>query len=160
MNFKVGQGIDCHQLIEGIPLIIGGVQIEYSKGSKGHSDGDVLFHALTDAILGANNKGDIGIHFPSSDPKWKNADSSNFLKHSYNLMIDEGYSIGNIDSTIILQEPKLLPYIQQMKSNIANILQLSTTEISIKATTTDHLGFIGKNEGICSLASVMIFKNE
>lgn len=159
MSFRIGQGIDCHQLIDGISLIIGGVSIEYTKGSKGHSDGDVLYHALTDALLGSINAGDIGVYFPSMDPQWKNADSSIFVKHAYKTVIEAGYVIANIDSTVIIQAPKINPHIQKMKINIAKITKLKTDQISIKATTTDHLGFIGKSDGLCAIVSVLINKS-
>jgi len=158
MQYRIGNGIDIHQLEEGIPLIIGGVPIPFQKGSKGHSDGDVLFHAIVDAILGSLSLGDIGKYFPSDNSKWKNADSRIFLEHVFKLINEKGYSIENIDATIILQEPILNPHILQMREKIASILSADLDQISVKATTTDKLGFIGKSEGIAATASVLIKK--
>ncbi len=158
MQYRIGNGIDIHQLEEGIPLIIGGVPIPSQKGSKGHSDGDVLFHAIVDAILGSLSLGDIGKYFPSDNSKWKNADSRNFLEHVFKLINEKGYSVENIDATIILQEPILNPHILHMREKIASILSADLDQISVKATTTDKLGFIGKGEGIAATASVLIKK--
>jgi len=158
MQYRIGNGIDIHQLEEGIPLIIGGVPIPFQKGSKGHSDGDVLFHAIVDAILGSLSLGDIGKYFPSDNSKWKNADSSIFLEHVFKLINEKGYSVENIDATIILQEPIISPHILQMREKIASILSADLDQISVKATTTDKLGFIGKGEGIAATASVLIKK--
>ena len=158
MQYLIGSGIDIHQLEEGIPLIVGGVSIPYSKGSKGHSDGDVLFHAIVDAILGSLALGDIGKHFPSDNPSWKDVESRIFLEYSYKLMDEKGYSVENIDATIILEEPVLNPHILQMRGNIATILSTDLNQISVKATTTDKLGFIGKGEGISATVSTLIKK--
>ena len=158
LNYRIGQGFDTHRLKENIPLIIGGVAIPYHMGSKGHSDGDVLFHALVDAILGALAQGDIGEHFPSDGPRWKNANSKLFLKYTYGLMEEKGYSVENVDSTIILQEPFLKPHIPAMRENTASLLFTDISRISIKATTTDKMGFIGKGEGIASIVSVLLKK--
>ena len=158
MQYLIGNGIDIHQLEEGLPLVIGGVSIPYSKGSKGHSDGDVLFHAIVDAILGSLALGDIGKHFPSDNPRWKNADSRIFLEHACKLMGEKGYSVENIDATVILQVPVLNPYIEKMRKNIATVLSVDLNQISVKATTTDKLGFIGKGEGIAATASALIKK--
>ena len=158
MQYLIGNGIDFHQLEEGLPLIIGGVSIPYSRGSKGHSDGDVLFHAIVDAILGSLSLGDIGKYFPSNNPSLKDVESRLFLEHSYKLMDEKGYSVENIDSTIILQEPILNPHILQMRKNIATILSSDLNQISVKATTTDKLGFIGKGEGISATVSILIKK--
>ena len=141
---KIGYGFDAHQLARGYRLVIGGIKIPFEKGSKGHSDGDVLIHAIVDALLGAVAEGDIGTHFPSNDDKWKNADSAIFLKHAIKLVNDKGYKVSNIDCTVILQEPKLSEYIQQIRENLALKLNLSIEYISVKATTTDYLGFIGR----------------
>ena len=156
MAVRIGQGIDAHQLEEGTPLIIGGVSIPYSKGSKGHSDGDVLFHSIVDAILGALALGDIGEHFPSEDNRWENANSKSFLEYAYNLMSDKGFSLGNLDATIILQQPKLISHIIEMRKNIASILHTEMDSISVKATTTDEMGFTGKGYGIAATAVVLI----
>ena len=159
MQNRIGFGIDVHQLEAETPLIIGGVSISHSKGSKGHSDGDVLIHAIVDAILGAMALGDIGQHFPSDDVRWKDADSKIFLNHASTLLMEERYRVENIDATIILQNPKLSPYILQMRKNIAEILTIELNKISIKTTTTDHLGFIGKGEGIAASAVILITYN-
>ena len=159
MKNRIGQGFDVHKLEFGTPLIIGGVSIPSNKGSKGHSDGDVLYHAIVDALLGSISKGDIGQHFPSSDNKWENANSQLFLEKACALINSKGYFIGNIDSTVILQEPQLNPYIAQMKKNIADILSISIDNVSVKATTTDKLGLIGSGEGIASMANVIISKS-
>ena len=156
MGVRIGQGIDAHQLEEGTPLIIGGVSIPYSKGSKGHSDGDVLFHSIVDAILGALALGDIGEHFPSEDNRWDNANSKSFLEHVYNLMSDNGFSLGNLDATVILQQPKLISHIIEMRKNIASILHAEMDSISVKATTTDEMGFTGNGSGIAATAVVLI----
>ncbi len=158
MQYRIGNGIDIHQLEEGIPLIIGGVPISFQKGSKGHSDGDVLFHAIVDAILGSLSLGDIGNHFPSDNPRWKDADSRLFLEHVSKLMNETGYSVENVDATIILQEPVLSPHILLIRKNISAVLLVDLEQISVKATTTDRLGFIGRGEGITATASVLIKK--
>ena len=158
MSIRIGQGFDVHQLEPEIPLIIGGVYIPFDKGSKGHSDGDVLYHTLTDAILGALALGDIGQHFPYNDDRWQNADSSQFLAHSFRLIQDKGYEVANIDSTIVLQSPQVGSYIQAMKENIAGILGINIDQVSVKATTTDKLGFTGRREGIAASAVVLLKK--
>ena len=159
MQNRIGYGIDAHRLEVGTPLIIGGVSIPFSKGSKGHSDGDVLFHAIVDAILGSLALGDIGQHFPSNETRWDNANSRIFLDHTLTLMVEMGFLIENIDTTIILQAPKLTPHILQMRKNIAEILSTDLGQISVKATTTDKMGFIGKGEGIAATAVVLILDN-
>tara|TARA_B100000315_G_scaffold18260_1_gene16323 strand:+ start:233 stop:709 length:477 start_codon:yes stop_codon:yes gene_type:complete len=158
MQYRIGNGIDIHQLEEGIPLIIGGISIPFKNGSKGHSDGDVLFHAIVDAILGSLSLGDIGKYFPSDNSNWKNADSRIFLEHAFKLINEQGYSVENIDATIILQEPIINSHILYIRENIASILSADLDQISVKATTTDKLGFIGKGEGIAATASVLIKK--
>ena len=159
MKNRIGQGIDVHQLVVGTPLIIGGVSISYSRGSKGHSDGDVLFHAIVDAILGSLALGDIGQHFPSDNVRWKDAESTIFLEHVSTLLAEKGFVIENIDATIILQNPKLTPHILQMRKNISEILSVDLDKISVKATTTDRMGFIGKCEGIAATAVILISDN-
>ena len=159
MNNRIGQGIDIHKLDSGTPLIIGGVLIPSNKGSVGHSDGDVLYHATVDACLGAMALGDIGQYFPSSDKKWKNMNSKHFMAETYILINEKGYKISNIDSTIILQEPQIHCHIKKMKKNISEIFSMSINDISIKATTTDNLGFIGMKEGIAATSIVMISKD-
>jgi len=158
MAFRIGQGIDIHQLSSGYELIIGGIAIPFDKGSKGHSDGDVLFHSIVDALLGAMSMGDIGQYFPSSDKKWKGASSHLFLLHALTLLNEKGFKIENIDATIILQEPHINRYIPQIKKNLSKILNLSENFISVKATTSDHLGFCGRGEGIYASAIVLIYE--
>ena len=160
MSFRIGQGIDTHQLVDGYALIIGGVTIPFKKGSKGHSDGDVLLHAIVDALLGAISMGDIGQHFPSSDDRWKDTDSNVFLTHTHSLLSDAGYKIQNIDATITLQEPHINEYIPQMKTNIVTILHMDKDSISVKATTSDHLGYCGRGEGISANAIALVSKKE
>ena len=160
MSFRIGQGIDTHQLVDGCKLVIGGVPIPFEKGSKGHSDGDVLLHAIVDALLGSISMGDIGLHFPSSDDRWKDANSSLFLSHANSLVNDIGYKIQNIDATVILQEPHISEYISQMKTNIATILQINENSVSVKATTSDHLGYCGRGEGISATAIALVSKEE
>ena len=156
MPTRIGNGFDVHQLEVGIPLIIGGVSIPFHKGSKGHSDGDVLYHAMVDALLGSLALGDIGMHFPSDDARWKDADSRKFLEHAFSLIKEKGYSVNNVDSVIILQKPTLAPHILGMRKNIAQILSIDLTQTSVKATTTDNLGYIGKGEGIAAAAAIII----
>jgi len=156
LNNRIGQGIDVHKLVAGTPLIIGGVSIPYPKGSKGHSDGDVLYHAIVDAILGALSLGDIGQHFSSDDDKWKDAPSRKFLEHAKYLMQENGYTTFNIDATVILQDPKINIYIIEMRKNIAHILSLDIDAVSVKSTTTDYLGVIGSGEGIAATAVALL----
>ena len=157
MSFRIGQGYDAHQLKIGLPLIIGGIDIPHKKGVLAHSDGDVLIHAIIDAMLGAFNLGDIGKLFPNSS-KWENASSLQMLQFAYDFIIHKfpNASILNIDSTIILEKPKLSPYISKMKLNITNILPIGDADMSIKATTTDKLGFIGLEQGIAAQAVCLI----
>lgn len=154
--FRIGQGFDVHQLGEGVPLIIGGVTIPYEKGLIGHSDADVLLHTIADALLGAIGEGDIGKHFPDTDPAFKGADSAKLLAHVWELVERKGYTLTNVDCTIIAQQPKMAPYIEVMKSRIAEILKASTDQVNVKATTTEKLGFTGRGEGIASQAVVLI----
>lgn len=155
---RVGQGYDVHQLVAGRPLIIGGVHIPYEKGLLGHSDADVLLHAVTDACLGAVGLGDIGSYFPDNDDAYKNADSAVLLKNVWEMIKDKGYQLVNIDATIIAQKPKMAPYIELMKTNIASVLEAEREQINVKATTTEKLGFTGREEGIASLAVVLLEK--
>ncbi len=145
---KIGIGYDVHQLVEGRKLIIGGIEIPYPKGLLGHSDADVLIHAIMDSILGALSLGDIGKHFPDTDPQYKDISSLILLKRVYDIMRSENYTIGNIDAIVVAQEPKLSPYIDSMKEKIADVLKVSKDKINIKATTTEKLGFEGRKEGI------------
>ncbi|MGM8216211.1 2-C-methyl-D-erythritol 2,4-cyclodiphosphate synthase [Bacillaceae bacterium W0354] len=154
--FRVGQGFDVHQLVEGRPCIIGGVEIPFEKGLAGHSDADVLLHTITDAALGAIGEGDIGKHFPDTDPAYKDADSKILLQDVWKKVKDKGYVLGNLDCTIIAQAPKMAPYIEEMKRVIANLLQVDVSLINIKATTTEKLGFTGRKEGIAAQAVILL----
>ncbi len=158
MSFRIGQGIDFHQLAEGRELWLGGVLIPHHKGAVGHSDADVLLHAICDAMLGALCLGDIGKHFPDTDAAYKGIDSKVLLQRCYHLIKDHGYGIVNIDSTLLLQAPKISPYVEQMRRTIADILQLEITDVSIKATTTEHLSFIGREEGVVATANILLEK--
>ena len=153
---RIGHGYDVHRLVEGRLLILGGVDIPYEKGLLGHSDADVLLHAISDALLGAAALGDIGKHFPPDDPKFLDADSLLLLDHVGKLLAGEGYTISNIDATVIAQRPKLAPYIEQMRANIANVLSLDINQVSVKATTEEKLGFTGSGEGISAHAVTLI----
>ena len=155
--YRIGQGIDFHQLVKNVPLIIGNVTIPFHKGSEGHSDGDVLLHALTDAIFGSIGAGDLGFHFPSTSSRWKDADSTIFLEYAVNMLKDSKYKIINTDSTIILQKPKLSSYIPEIKKKISQITDCKN--VSVKSTTTDYLGFVGSSKGICAISTVLIYKN-
>jgi len=153
---RIGSGIDFHQLVEGRDLWIGGVKIPHSKGALGHSDADVLLHAICDALLGAACLGDIGVHFPDTSNEFKNIDSKILLARTVDLIKKEGYSIGNIDSTLCLQAPKIKPYVVQMQETIAAICGISIKDISIKATTTEEMGFVGREEGLVAYATVLL----
>ncbi|AMX84867.1 2-C-methyl-D-erythritol 2,4-cyclodiphosphate synthase [Geobacillus subterraneus] len=157
--FRIGQGFDVHQLAEGRPLIIGGVHIPYEKGLLGHSDADVLLHAVADACLGAIGAGDIGRHFPDTDPRYKDADSTELLAHVWALVRQEGYTLVNADCTIIAQKPKMAPYIEDMKTMIARLLEAERSQVNVKATTTEKLGFTGREEGIAAQAVVLLQKS-
>jgi 2-C-methyl-D-erythritol 2,4-cyclodiphosphate synthase len=156
---KVGQGFDVHQLVSGRKCIIGGVEIPFDKGLEGHSDADVLLHAISDAILGAAGLGDIGKHFPNTDPSIKNIDSRNILKKIVLLLHEKKYSIINIDATVICELPKLTPYIDRMKNNIASDCNIEINAVNIKATTTETLGFTGRGEGIAAQAICLVESN-
>lgn len=158
MAYRIGQGIDFHQLAEGRELWLGGVLIPHHKGCVGHSDADVLLHAICDAMLGAICLGDIGQHFPDTDATYKNIDSKILLKHCYELVRAKGYHLVNIDSTLLLQAPKIRPYVAQMVETIAAIVRLHPEDVSVKATTTEHLSFIGREEGVVATANVLLEK--
>ena len=155
---RVGSGFDIHRFEDGEYLTLGGVKIPFSKGLQAHSDGDVLVHSLIDAILGAINAGDIGAHFPDDDVQYKNANSLDLLQNIYKLMSSEGYFLMNMDATIILEKPKLSKYIDKMKENIAETLSCSKDILSIKATTSESIGFVGRQEGIACLCSILLDK--
>ena len=156
---RIGSGVDFHQLVEGRDLWIGGIKIPHSKGALGHSDADVLLHAICDALLGALCLGDIGVHFPDTSGEYKNIDSKILLKRTYDLITKEGYSVVNIDTTLCLQAPKIKPYVPAMQQAIADILNISIKDISIKATTTETMGFVGREEGLVAYATVLLKKN-
>ena len=160
MEMRIGHGVDVHKLSPEIPLILGGINIPSKFGSKGHSDGDVVIHSLVDAILGALALGDIGTYFPSNNAKYKNADSKIFLDFAIEKLKEKKYSINNIDINIILESPKINPHINSIKNNLSKILYLSSEDISIKATTTDKLGFIGEKKGIMSTSTILVKKDE
>lgn len=159
MNLRIGFGVDFHQLANDREFWLGGVKIAHSKGALGHSDADVLLHAICDAMLGAACLGDIGVHFPDTDASLKNIDSKILLKKSFELIQKEGYSIINIDSTLCLQSPKIKDYVPQMQSVIAGILSLEPNAVSIKATTTEKMGFVGREEGLVAYASILLQKD-
>ncbi|ALC83310.1 MULTISPECIES: 2-C-methyl-D-erythritol 2,4-cyclodiphosphate synthase [Bacillus] len=156
--FKIGQGFDVHQMVENRPLIIGGVTIPYEKGLLGHSDADVLLHTIADACLGAVGEGDIGRHFPDTDPDFKDADSFKLLQHVWAIVKEKGYILGNLDCTIIAQKPKMAPYIPAIKERIAEALEADLEQVNVKATTTEKLGFTGREEGIASQAVILLQK--
>ncbi len=157
---RIGQGYDVHQLVVNRPLIVGGIEIPYEKGLLGHSDADVLLHAITDACLGAVGLVDIGTHFPDNDNAYKGVDSALLLKQAWELVKQKGYNLVNMDCTIIAQKPKMAPYIPLMKARIAQIIQVEEDQINVKATTTEKLGFTGREEGIASLAVVLLESNK
>jgi len=158
MALRIGNGYDVHALCEGRKLVLGGVEIEYEKGLLGHSDADVLVHAIMDALLGAASLGDIGKHFPDTDEKYKGIKSILLLEHVGKLLLEKGYSINNIDSIIVAQKPKLAPFIYLMRKNIADALNISKDFVSVKATTTEKLGFEGEGKGISSYSVCLIEK--
>ncbi|MGL5939018.1 MAG: 2-C-methyl-D-erythritol 2,4-cyclodiphosphate synthase [Waterburya sp.] len=156
MNIRIGNGYDIHQLVSDRPLILGGVNIPHSLGLLGHSDADVLTHAIMDALLGALGMGDIGHYFPPSDPKWQGADSLVLLQQVTTMIQSQGWQIGNIDSTVVAEQPKLKPHLKAMRSKLAQILGVTIEQISIKATTNEKLGAVGREEGICAYAVVLL----
>ncbi|WP_053217637.1 2-C-methyl-D-erythritol 2,4-cyclodiphosphate synthase [Virgibacillus senegalensis] len=158
--FRIGQGFDVHQFAEGRPCIIGGVDIPYEKGLLGHSDADVLLHTIADACLGAIGEGDIGKHFPDTDPAFKDADSERLLIHVWQLVKEKGYKLGNLDCTVIAQAPKMAPYIDEIRTNICRILDVDVMQVNVKATTTEKLGFPGRKEGIAAQAVVLLHNDQ
>lgn len=157
MNIRIGNGFDVHRLVEGRDLYMCGVKIPYTLGLLGHSDADVALHALSDALLGAAALRDIGYHFPDTDPAYKGADSRRLLREVVRLLAEKGYRPGNVDVTIMAQAPKMLPYIEQMRANIADDLGVAVDDVSVKATTTEKLGFAGRGEGIAAMATALIY---
>lgn len=158
--FRIGQGFDVHQFAEGRPLIIGGIEIPFEKGLLGHSDADVLLHTVADACLGAIGEGDIGRYFPDTDPEFKDADSAKLLEHVWGIVKEKGYELVNADCTIIAQKPKMAPHISKMQERIAQLLETEKENINVKATTTEKLGFTGREEGIASQAVVLLKKKD
>ena len=158
MKIRTGIGYDVHQLKEGLPLWLGGIQVPHTKGLVGHSDADVLIHAICDALLGAAALGDIGQHFPDTDPAYKGIDSKVLLKSVCRLLGEKGYTIGNVDAILCMQKPKVASYIPVMRQTLAETMDISLDDISVKATTTEHLGFEGREEGISAIANVLITK--
>jgi 2-C-methyl-D-erythritol 2,4-cyclodiphosphate synthase len=158
--FRIGFGIDFHQLVEGRDLWIGGIKLPHSKGALGHSDADVLLHAICDAMLGAACLGDIGFHFPDTDEAYKNIDSKILLEKTKELIAKAGYQIGNIDATICLEFPKIKPHAPEMRKVIAAILSVDENAVSVKATTSERMGFVGREEGIAAYATVLLMANQ
>jgi 2-C-methyl-D-erythritol 2,4-cyclodiphosphate synthase len=156
--YRIGSGVDFHQLVDGRDFWLGGVKLVHHKGAKGHSDADVLLHAICDALLGALGLGDIGVHFPDTSNEFKDIDSKILLQRSFDLIQKEGYQVVNLDTTICLELPKIKPYVPQMQEAIAKILQLTAKDVSIKATTTEKMGFVGREEGIMAFATVLLQK--
>ncbi|MCT4784371.1 MULTISPECIES: 2-C-methyl-D-erythritol 2,4-cyclodiphosphate synthase [Exiguobacterium] len=153
---RIGQGFDVHAFAEGRPLILGGIEIPHDRGLLGHSDADVLLHTIADAALGAIAAGDIGKHFPDTDPAFKDADSKVLLQHVWQLVKAEGYVLGNVDATVMAQRPKLRPYIDDMRAVIAELLEADISQVNVKATTTEQLGFTGREEGIAAQAVILL----
>jgi 2-C-methyl-D-erythritol 2,4-cyclodiphosphate synthase len=158
MAYRIGFGIDFHQMVEERDLWIGGVKIPHHKGAKGHSDADVLLHAICDAMLGALALGDIGVHFPDTDNAYKNIDSKILLDKTYQLINSRGYQVVNVDSSLCLEAPKIKPYVAAMQEAIASILKVEITDVSVKATTTEKMGFVGREEGLVAYATVLLEK--
>ena len=156
MGFRIGSGVDFHQLVEGRDLWIGGIKIPHHKGALGHSDADVLLHAICDALLGALSLGDIGMHFPNNDPAYKNIDSKILLAHTYDLIKKKNYRLVNLDTTVCLENPKIKQYSNDMRIVIADVLTTDIENVSIKATTTEQMGFAGREEGLVAYATVLL----
>src|SRR5690554_5293735 len=157
-NFRIGFGYDVHQLQDGLEFWLGGIRLEHQKGALGHSDADVLVHVICDAILGAANLRDIGYHFSDKDPKYKGIDSKLLLEEVMLLIRNEGYELGNIDTTVCLQLPKVNPHIPEMKACLAKVMEVEESQVSIKATTTEQLGFVGREEGVSAYCTALIYK--
>lgn len=158
MNIRVGQGVDVHQLREGYDLWLGGLKIPHHKGAVGHSDADVLIHAICDALLGAANLRDIGYHFPDTSSEFKGIDSKILLRRVTDLLFEKGWKVGNIDTTLILEQPKIKPYIDQMQETLAPLMGIETEAVSIKATTNETMGYVGRQEGVLAFATVLIYR--
>ena len=158
MDIRIGHGIDCHKFQYGKKLILGGVEFDSPFGLKGHSDADAVLHALTDAILGALGEKDIGYHFPDTDPEYKGANSEIFVKKALKLLSEKGFAISNIDITILTEQPKINPLREKIRQNIARLTEIEPSRVNVKATTLEKMGFIGKKEGLCAFATVLILK--
>ncbi|MFP8489406.1 2-C-methyl-D-erythritol 2,4-cyclodiphosphate synthase [Gracilimonas sp. Q87] len=158
-KIRIGYGYDVHRFEAGRKLILGGIEIPFEKGLDGHSDADVLLHAITDALLGALALGDIGSHFPDNDPEFKNADSSELLRYCYEMVSGKGYSVGNLDATVITERPKLNPYIKSMRHRISEILDSAPEDISVKATTSEKMGFVGREEGMIAQCVILLIRD-
>ncbi len=156
MKVRTGFGYDSHRLVDGRPFMLGGVHIPHPRGGAGHSDADALLHAITDAILGAAAMGDIGMHFPDTDPRWKDADSSLLLKHVVDLVRAKEWAVGNLDCTVVLEQPKLRPHVDAMREAIAKLLDVPMDAVSVKAKTNEKMGFTGRGEGVCAYAVVLL----
>jgi len=159
-NFRIGFGYDVHAFSVDRKLILGGIEIPHTKGLKGHSDADVLIHAICDAMLGALAMGDIGEHFPDTDPKWKGTDSKIFLEEINKMLADSGYLIANIDSTLVIEKPKIAPHIKKIRERLSGILSINIEQVSVKATTSERLGFVGREEGVAAFATILITSKE
>ncbi|MFN0049725.1 MAG: 2-C-methyl-D-erythritol 2,4-cyclodiphosphate synthase [Cytophagales bacterium] len=159
MKIKVGMGFDTHQLVEGRELWLGGIKLTHDKGALGHSDADVLIHAICDALLGAANLRDIGFHFSNKDERWRNIDSKVLLKETCRIIKEKEWLIGNIDATLVLEEPKINPHVDEMKQVLAGVIEIPSEDISIKATTNESMGYVGRKEGVNAYAVCLIYKN-
>lgn len=158
MNIRVGQGVDVHQLAEGYDLWLGGLKIPHHKGAVGHSDADVLIHAICDALLGAANLRDIGYHFPDTSSEFKGIDSKILLRRVTDLLFEKGWKVGNVDTTLILEQPKIKPFIEQMQETLAPLMGIETDAVSIKATTNETMGYVGRQEGVLAYATALIYR--
>ena len=156
--FRIGYGYDVHRLVEGRDLWLGGVKVPAEKGALGHSDADVLLHAICDALLGAAGSGDIGIHFPDTDAAWKDADSRDLLRRVKEIISAEGWTVGNVDATLVLEKPKIKPHVSAMRETIAGILDIDLSAVGIKATTNEGMGFVGRGEGVCAHAVALLVR--
>ncbi len=159
-GMRIGQGVDAHQLVEGRPLLLAGIEVPHDRGLEGHSDGDVVLHAIASAVLGALGQGDLGTHFPSSDPALEGISSAKILDKVNSMMREAGYRLGNLDATIIAQEPRLARFLGDMRSNVASLLAVDESRVNMKCTSTDHLGFIGRGEGLAACVVVLLEVDE
>ena len=158
-SFRIGQGYDVHAFMEGDHVVLGGVKIPHGQGVRAHSDGDVLLHALCDALLGSVGLGDIGVHFPDTDPRWRGADSRTFVRHARTLLREQGYRVVNVDATVLAEAPRLGKHREAMRAHIATDLEIDAAQVNIKATTSEALGFIGRREGLACMAIVLVARD-